>query len=60
MERLLCGIVPVLSPGETVAELGVGELVEPARGSHAEISPHVLTATEVELLDSPRAWFESL
>ena len=54
------GLLAVLAPGEAVSELGVGELVQTAGGADAEVTPHVLTAAEVQLLHRARAGLEAL
>jgi hypothetical protein len=38
-----------------VTELGVGELVKATSCCHAEVAPHVVTATEVELCNCTTA-----
>ena len=50
----------VFAPREAVAELWVSELMQAARGRHAEVAPHILTAAEVELLHGARARLETL
>lgn len=44
------GLFAVFTPGETVPELRVRKLVESASRPHAEITPDVFTAAEVQLL----------
>ena len=38
----LPGLLPVVSPGETVAELRVSKLMQAAGRIHTEVTPHVL------------------
>ena len=47
--------LPRLSPAEAVTELGVGELMKTASSGHAEVAPHIVAATEVELCDCTTA-----
>ena len=49
------GDISGLSPAEAVAKLRVSKLVETAGCRDAEVSPDVLAAAEVELLDSAAA-----
>ena len=49
-----------LSPAEAVTELGVSELVKTASSGHAEVAPHVVTATKVELCDCTTAGSKTL
>jgi hypothetical protein len=43
-----------------VPKLGIGELVQAPSSGHAEVTPHVLVAAEVQLLHCPRAWLKAL
>lgn len=52
--------LPRLSPAETVTKLRVGELVETTRRRHAEVTPHVVAATKVELCHCSTAWSKTL
>lgn len=54
------GLFTVLPPGEAVTELRVCELVQPSGGGHAEVTPHVLIAAEVQLLHRARAGLKTL
>ena len=54
------GLFTVLAPGEAVPKLGIGELVQAPSSGHAEVTPHVLVAAEVQLLHCPRAWLKAL
>lgn len=54
------GLFTVFTPGKAVAELRVGELMQPSSGSHTEVTPHVLIAAEVQLLHRARARFKTL
>ena len=57
---LLSGVLPVLAPGEAVAKLGVGKLMQTPGRRHTEVPPHVLTAPEVQLLNCARTRLETL
>lgn len=57
---ILSGILPVLAPGEAVAELRVGKLVQAPRSCHTEVTPDILVTAEVQLLHCTRTWFETL
>lgn len=54
------GFLPILSPRETVSELGVGKLVQTSSCRHAEVAPDVLIAAKIELLYRSWTWFETL
>lgn len=58
--RSLSGSLAVLAPREAVTELTVGKLMQTSRCCHAEVAPHVLAATKVQLLHCARAWLETL
>ena len=49
-----------LAPGEAVAKLRVGKLVEAAGGADGEVAPHVARRAEVELLHRAARRLEAL
>lgn len=56
----VAGVLARLAPGKAVSKLRVGKLVQAARGTHAEIAPHVDAAAERQLLHCSAAGLKAL
>jgi hypothetical protein len=59
-ENQLSSRFTIFSPRETMTELGISKLVKTTRCCNTKVAPDVLTAPEVEFLNSSRTRLESL
>ena len=58
-DEILARDLSRLAPRKTMPELRVGELVQPAASSHAEVAPNVSITSESELRNCARARFKT-